>query len=75
MLGQELIIACIVQRAFCSCCNAGSGYHFFLTRCCVSCHGYLFFCFVFCFFGSLVIVVACYRAMQCVTVTKGVNCT
>ena len=28
-----------------------------------------------CFFGSLVIVVACYRVMQRVTVIEGLNCT
>ena len=39
----------------------------FVTRCCVSWPGYLVF-------GSLVIiVVACYRAMQHVTVIKGLN--
>ena len=30
---------------------------------------------LFVFFGSIVIVVACYRAMQRVTVIKGLNCT
>ena len=28
-----------------------------------------------CFFGSVIVVVACYKAMQRVTVTKGLNCT
>ena len=35
-------------------------------------HNYLFVCL---FFGSLVIAVVCYKAIQRVTVTKGLNCT
>ena len=38
------------------------------------CHKVLCFLPIW-FFGSLVLVVACYRAMQLVTVTKGLNCT
>ena len=34
-------------------------------------HGYLFVCLVS---GTLVIVVVCYKAIQRVTVTKGLNC-
>ena len=62
MLRQELIIACIVQCAsFCNCCNAGPGYQ------CLS-QEVVFLGTAIWFFSSLVIVLACHRAMQRVTV-------